>query len=155
MKYLLLVLIIISSLCYGQKVNYKEYSICLTEKEHKGKKNHGKCYCVTDATVREYKDGRKDTTAWYMSGETYIGDEYEKYQQLSERNKYIVDSLKEDGITQLSHNYLAYEPMYMKNGRRVESLWDIENKKVKIYKYLIWKNKNGNGVELIKEIDVQ
>lgn len=153
MKYTLILGMLLCSVCYGQKKNYKDYNVCTNWDVYKGKKNHGKKYCTGYSTIREYKDGRKDTICWMGGGQIFIGGEYDQYCELNERGKYIVDSLKEDGVTPLQSSYLMYEPIYMKAGKKKEQLWSIEGQRVVIYEYLFWKNKKGNGVELIKEFE--
>lgn len=153
-------ILLMSVISWGQiknkvQPNYKEYEVCASTQLHKGKKDHGKPYCTSWNKVREYKDGRKDTISWYGSGQSFIGDEYEKYQNLSERGKYIVDSLKEDGIAQLQESYLIYEPIYMKPGKKVEQLWAIEGERVIVYEYKFWNYKGSNGVELLKEFPIK
>lgn len=152
-----LITIILSAACsdgMAQK-QFKQYDVCIASETHKGKINHGKSYCVGHATVKEYKDGRKDTIAWTYSCQPFIGDEYEEYKKLSERSKYIIDSLKEDGITQLNDSYLTYEPYYMKYGKKTEQLWSTKQGNVMIYQYLFWHNSKGSGIELLKEFEVK
>lgn len=139
-----------------KKKDYKEYDVCTSKEVYKGKKNHGKSYCVAWETIREYKDGRKDTVSGFQfATKLFIGGEYEAYQSLSERGKYIVDSLKEDGITQMQDMYLTYESMYMKPGKKIEKLWAIEGLSIIMNEYLIWNNGRGNGYELKKEYEVK
>lgn len=133
----------------------KEYNVCIASEVHKGKVNHGKSYCVGWATIREDTSGRKDTIAWSYSGKMQWGDEIGKYDKLTERGQYIVDSLKEDGITQLHYAYLTYEPIYMKPGKKTERLWIIREQDVVIYEYQFWNNRNGNGFQLLKEYVVK
>ncbi len=137
--------------CSGQVKGYKTYDVCISTTTHKGKVNHGKSYCTGWGTVREYKDGKKDTVGWSFGGQSFFGNEYENYQKLSERNKYIVDSLKEDGVTQYDNNYLSYEPIYMRVAKKTEQLWSIEGDSVKIYIYRFFRNSSGTGIQFIKE----
>ena len=140
---------------YNAEKGTKRYVQCIATRVHKGKKNHGETYCVAWQTIREYKDGKKDTTGWTSSGQIYMAGEYESYNKLSQRRKDIVDSLKEDGITQYQHSYLTYEPIYMKKGEKTEELWTILGDSVKVYKYLFWRRENGNGVRLLSESIIQ
>lgn len=155
LKALLLIVVMLSVKANAQKLTYKEYEVCAYWDTYKGKKNHGQKHCTAWATVREYKDGRKDTISGIISGRSFIGDEYERYQQLSERGKYIVDSLKEDGITQFQESYLTCEPIYMKAGKKIEQLWRIEGQEVIIYEYLFWHTTNGEGIRLLKDFSVK
>lgn len=156
MKKILIIFLLIASAihAYSQNKVYKEYNACTDYDVYKGKKNHGQKYCVAWATIREYKDGRKDTVAWFGGGKMQWGDEIGKYDKLSERGKYIVDSLKEDGITQLHDAYLTYEPIYMKAGKKIEQLWAIEGDQVFIFEYLFWKSEKGHGIKLVREFKV-
>lgn len=151
---LILSMLLFCSFCKGQKIKYKEYDACIGYEVYKGKKNHGKSYCISWATVRKYTNGITDTIEWSYNGKSYIGNEYEKYKKLSDRGKYVIDSLKEDGITRFQDNYLMYEPIYMKRGKKVEFLWDIQEEKIVMYKYLFWNNSNGNGVQLLKMFEI-
>jgi len=140
----------------AQTKNYKDKEICTDSAQYKGKKNHGKFHCTASMTVREYSNGKKDTISWDLGGgQLFIGDEYERYKGLSERGKYIVDSLKEDGIPMFQNDYLVYEPIYMKQGKETYKSWQIEGDGVTIYYYSIWNNSKGNGSELIKEVAVK
>lgn len=154
-KIILITLLLYAASCQAQnKQSYKEVEICTDSVRYKGKKNHGKFHCSAEMVVREYQDGRKDTIA--LSGETqlFIEDEYEKYKNLSERGKYIIDSLKEDGIPMFQDSYLTYEPMYMK-GKEVYKSWIILGQDVRIYYYSLWNNSKGIGFSLTKEIIVK
>jgi hypothetical protein len=133
----------------------KQYEVCIASEVHKGEVNHGKSYCVGWAIIREDTSGRKDTIARSYSGKMQWGDEIGKYDKLTERGKYIVDSLKEDGVTQLHDAYLTYEPIYMKPGKKTECLWIIRGEDVIIYEYSFWNNSKGHGFELIKEFAVK
>lgn len=145
-----IVLMLYPCCVFTQNLKYKVLDACISSEVHKGKKDHGKEYCVAWATVREYKDGRKDTISWIYSSKAQWGDEIGKYDKLSERGKYIIDSLEEDGVPQLNDNYLMYEPQYMKYGKKTESMWLISDKDIVIYKYLFWRNEHSDGVKLVK-----
>lgn len=93
------------------------------------------------------------TGTW--GGKIFIGDEYEKYEKLSERGKYIVDSLKEEGIPRLQQSYMTYEPIYMKQGKKVEWFWDILEQQITMYQYVFWNNGKGHGYELLKSFEVK
>lgn len=153
MKQILIAVIFLfaASFTKAQKGIYKEYDVCIDSAVYKGKKNHGKYYCTATMQIREYKNGKKDTGLYFFSSTIVsVDDEYEKYLKLSERGKYIVDSLKEDGIPQLQDSYLTYEPIYMKEGQKVENFWSIYGEDVVIYTYKIWRNKKSSGIELLK-----
>lgn len=135
--------------------SYKERTICTDWNVYKGNKNHGQKYCVAWAIVREHKNGKTDTVSWYGGLIVYADGEYEQYQKLSERGKYIVDSLKEDGMPRLNQSYLSYEPMYMKPGNKVETFWHTNGKDVFIYKYQIWKNVKSSGCRLLKSYQIK
>lgn len=139
----------------AQTKNYKDKEICTDSAQYKGKKNHGQFHCTATIIIREYNTGKKDTIAWIPAGKMFIGDEYEQYQKLSDRGKYIVDSLKEDGIPMFQDNYLTYEPIYMKPGKETYKSWKIIGTDISIYYYSIWNNSKGNGFELIKEVAVK
>lgn len=139
----------------AQTKNYKDKEICTDSTQYKGKKNHGKFHCTGSIVVREYSNGKKDTIMWMPAMQTFMGDEYQKYKQLSERGKYIVDSLKEDGIPMFQDNYLTYEPIYMKPGKETYKSWKIIGTDISIYYYSIWNNSKANGFELIKEVAVK
>lgn len=156
MKYTISLLLIFGfTRCKGQVRAYKEYSVCNAWEVHKGKKNHGQKYCVGSIMIQEYKNGIKDTVSWFIGGKIFIEDDYEKYEKLSERGKYIVDSLQEDGITRLHQNYLIYEPRFMKYGKKTEQLWSIEGNDIIIYEYLFCRSKNENGAKLLKMFNVK
>lgn len=157
MKHLILISLLSMSIGVNAQKGYKEYEVCTHYEVYKGKKNHGKPYCVAWATVHEYKDARKDTTYPYLfsGGKIFSGDEYEVYQQLSERGKYIVDSLDEDGITTLDNMYLSYESMYMKPGRKIEKFRRVIGASIFVVEYLIYRTNNKNGYELKKEYEVK
>jgi len=141
---------------YGQNKTYKEYDVCTNWDTYKGKVNHGKKYCISWSTVREYKDGRRDTLVYRSFGVSMFDlEEYETYQKLPERSKYIVDSLKEDGIPSLHSNYLNYEPTFMKVGKKRQQLWSTESGEVKIYEYLLWKNSKEEGFKLLREFIIK
>lgn len=133
-----------------------QYKVCISYEVYKGKKNHGQKYCTGEALVNYYKDGRTDTV-WWMSGggQIFLQADYDKYEKLSERGKYIIDSLKEDGITSLQQDYLTYEPMYMKDGRKTERLWTIWGEGVWMYEYLFWHSDKGFGTQLVKKFEVK
>ena len=159
---LLYLFLVVATSCEAQIKPYADRNICITSEVHKGKVNHGKPYCVGWATVREYTDGRKDTIGW-MTGQKFIGNDYKdcqrilwwcRYQTLPERSRYIVDSLKEDGIPQLSQSYLTYKPIYMKSGKETEWFWKIEGETIKTYQYLFWNNGKGFGFKLLKQISI-
>lgn len=133
----------------------KEYDVCIASEVHKGKVNHGKSYCIGWATIREDTSGRKDTIGWFYSGKMQWGDEIGKYDKLTQRGQDIVDSLKEDGITQLHDAYMTYEPIYMKPGKKTEQLWLIRGQDVVIYEYQFWNNSKGHGFQLLKEVVVK
>ena len=152
---ILATLLLCAVFCYAQTKNYKDHEICTDSAQYKGKKNHGKFHCTESIVVREYTNGKKDTIMWMPTMQMFIGDEYEQYKQLSERGKYIVDSLKEDGIPMFQDNYLTYEPIYMKRGKETYKSWRIIGEEVSIYYYLIWNNSKGSGFELIKEVAVK
>lgn len=135
---------------------YKEYEVCIDSTARKGKIDHGKYRCTSWAHIKEYKNGRKDTVGWSTSaGKIFIGYMYEEYINLPDRGQYIVDSLTEDGITQFHQDYLTYEPMYMKPGKKVVTMWDIVGDKVILREYSIFNNKSGRGFELNKETEVK
>lgn len=134
---------------------YKEYEICTASEVYKGKKNHGKSYCVAWSTVREYKDGRKDTSGGWYTGKFFFGNEYGQYEKLSERGRYIIDSLDEDGIATLQDSYLSYESMYTKAGSKVEKFRQVRDTSIFIMEYIIWNKNGGFGYELKKEYKVK
>ena len=146
-------------LCYyssiSQNINYKSKYICSDSTVIKGKKNHGEYYCTGWIGVRVYKDGTTDTVGELMIGTLRTGDEIYKYPKLSERGKYIIDSLKEDGISQLTWSYLLYEPKYMKLGKKIEQFWEIENGNIIVYYYEIWNTANGSGYKLIRQKEIK
>lgn len=148
-------LLLCAVFCQAQTKDYKEYSSCSEWATYKGKKNHGMNHCVGWVYIREYKNGKKDTVGWQPAITVLMGDEIKSYPKLSERGKYIVDSLKEDGIPMLDQSYLTYEPIYMKPGKKVEWFWRIIGESVMMYQYSIWNNSKGNGFELLKEVAVK
>lgn len=156
MKILSVIFLILFGYSVSAQSEYKEYSVCIDSAVYKGKKNHGKYYCTSNMQVREYKNGKKDTLWWSWSGggNIFIDGEYEKYERLSERGKYIVDSLQEDGIMQLQQSYLTYEPMYMKQGQKVKDMWAIRGNDIIIYKYKIWNTDKGFGVQMVSETKI-
>lgn len=85
----------------------------------------------------------------------YFGNEYEQYIQLSERGKYIVDSLKDHGIASLDRNYLSLEPIYMRRGSKKEWLWQINDDKVVMYQYLFYHYDRSSGIRLLKEKNIE
>jgi hypothetical protein len=142
----------------AQTKNYTDRQVCTSYELHKGKSNHGKPYCVAWGTVRRFKNGKEDTVSWSMNASTaYFGDKegYEKHKSLSQRNRYIVDSLNEDGISELSSSYLSYEPIYMDIGSKTESFYSIQGNDIMVLKYLFWKSKTGQGIRLVKEYKVK
>jgi len=152
---LVIVFLLCGTFCHAQIKNYKDHEVCTDSAMYKGKKNHGKFHCIGNIVVREYRDGKKDTIEWIPAIQIFIGDEYEQYQKLSERGKYIIDSLKEDGIPMYQESYLVYEPIYMSLGQKTYKSWKIIEGEIIIYYYSIWNNSKGNGFELIKEINVK
>ena len=148
------ILLLCAVFVQAQTKNYKDRKICTDSAMFTGKKNHGKFHCTASMVVREYSTGKKDTIAWMPAMQMFIGDEYEKYQKLSERGKYIVDSLKEDGVPMFQNDYLVYESIYMKPGNKTYKSWVIQNE-VSIYYYSIWNNRKGNGFKLLKEVAIK
>lgn len=152
-KIILLTLSIFPVLAIAQvkKKSYTDCSVCNVFAIHKGKKNHGQKYCSGYMDIRKYANGKIDTIGFDFGGQTWESNTYDLYMKLSERDKYIVDSLKEDGISHLQQSYLTYEPIYMKKGSKLQSFWDIGTGKVTILKYLIFNNKKGQGISLVSE----
>ncbi len=134
-----------------KKQLYKDCEVCNSWAIHKGKKLHGQKYCDGYMMVRKYHNGKIDTLGWSLGGSTWMGNTYDMYSKLSERNKYIVDSLKEDGISQLQQSYLTYEPIYMKAGRKLETFWDIQGISVVVIRYALFNGKRGTGFSLVSE----
>jgi hypothetical protein len=129
----------------------KRREACISWEVYKGKKNHGQKYCTGWATIEN-----GDTVALSFSGGmAFIGEGYEKYKKLSERGKYIIDSLKEDGIGQLQQLYMTYEPLYMKQGKKTEWFWEIWEQEIIMYQYSFWNNGKGHGYELLKSFAVK
>lgn len=158
MKYYIIITSLLIALSFqglAQTKSYKDYEICTDSAIYKGKINHGKFHCIGSIIVRKYKNGTKDTIAWMPSGQIFIGDEYEQYKKLTDRGKYIIDSLKEDGLPQFEQSYLTYEPIYMKKGKKSEWFWSIIGKNVVLYQYSIWHYDTETGFQLLKEITIK
>jgi hypothetical protein len=92
---------------------------------------------------------------WVGYCKIFYGDTYEDYKKLSERGKHIVDSLQDAGLPQLSQSYLAYEPHYMKAGKKKEWFWSIEYEDVVVYEYVFYRNDKSNGFNLLNEITIK
>lgn len=142
-------LLLATKMCYSQTK-----TVCTGYETYKGKKNHGQKYCVSWADV-VFKNGQAiDTVGWSSSGTTWFGDEYEAYKVLNERNKFIYDSLQEDGILSFYRdNSLQFEPMYMKgNVSKYRKYCDARGDKVYILTYLLWHKQDGSsGIKFISE----
>jgi hypothetical protein len=156
MKQLLTIILSVTFLiCNAQKTSYKEYEVCTDSTTYKGKKNHGKFHCTAWSIVRKYNDGRIDTVDWMPSVQMFIGDELSQYEKLSERGKYIIDSLQEDGLSYYQQDYLLQEPHYMRADIEIYNAYRIIGTDVFVYRYKIWNNANGNGFKIIKETIVK
>jgi len=142
---------LMSAMAQSKKQPYKDCEVCNAWSIHKGKKLHGLKYCVGYATIRKYQTGKIDTIGGIYLASDWMGDTYDRYMKLSDRGKYIVDSLKEDGVPELQQSYLTYEPIYMKPGRKVETFWDIQGPSIVITKYELFNGKKGTGFSLVSE----
>lgn len=128
---------------------YTEWEVCEKWKTFKGRKNHGQKYCTLKTTVRSYASGEIDTVGWVPGpGRIFFGDDYKEFERLSARDKYIYDSLIEDGITKSHWSYFSYEPTYMLEKKKVEQFFRIQDNKIIVADYEFSKNK---GVVLLSE----
>lgn len=76
-----------------------------------------------------------------ISGKSWNAGEYEVYQKLSSRNKFIVDSLNEAGLISPTSNYLQYQPIYMKELKKIVRSYGIIDSKIVMYTYLLEQHK--------------
>lgn len=145
-------LLFISTLCFAQTKKFTDKEICSAYETYKGKKNHGQKYCVSWMTIRTFSDGKTDTVGWSSSGRSFFGGTYDAYNSLSNRNKFVYDSLSEDGLINLTDNesYLIYESRYMREKSKIQDCFKVTGNKITIYKYLLYNDEKHQGFELRK-----